>query len=177
MNRKLAALTGAIALVGALAACSSSSSSTTAAATTSAAPKPSTAKPYSGTVTGTLTLNTTTGAATNQWTAHFSSPLGAGTGHDNLTFTLTGASTYTDTGTRTFVAADGDKLYSGVTGKGTFTSTTAHGTETDTITGGTGGFAGATGTYTDTVSCVVASSTAGSQTSHCTSAVHGQIRY
>ncbi len=176
MNRKLAALTGAIALVGALGACSSSSSSTGAAATTSAAPKPTTAQPLSGTGTGTLTLSLTTGAATADFTGHLS-PLGAETGHDNLQFTLTGASTYTYTGTRTFVAANGDKLFSNITGKGTFTSTTTHSTETDTITGGTGRFAGATGTYTETISAVVVSTTATTQVSRVTAAAHGQILY
>jgi len=174
MNKKLAALTGAIALVGALGACSSSSSSTGAAATTSAAP--TTARPLSGTGTGTLTLNLATGAATGDFTGHLS-PLGAETGHDNLQFTLTGASTYTYTGTRTFVAANGDKLFSNITGKGTFTSTTGRSTEADTITGGTGRFAGATGTYTDTISSVVISTTATTQVSRITAAAHGQIRY
>jgi hypothetical protein len=36
------------------------------------------------------------------------------------------------------VAANGDKLFSAITGKGTLTRTTAHSTETDAITGGTG---------------------------------------
>ena len=98
-----------------------------------------------------MTLNLTTGAATSGFTGHLS-PLGADTGYDNLAFTLTGPSTFTYTGTRTFVAANGDKLFSAITGKGTFTSTAAHSTETDTITGGTGRFAGASGTYTDTIS-------------------------
>jgi hypothetical protein len=122
-----------------------------------------------------MTLNLTTGAATADFTGHLS-PLGADTGYDNLTFTLTGPSTFTYTGTRTFVAADG-KLFSAVTGKGTFTRTAARSTETDTITGGTGRFAGATGTYTDTVSSLVVSATSTSQTSRITAAARGQIRY
>ncbi len=128
-----------------------------------------------GTGTGTMTLSLVTGVATDDFTGHLS-PLGAGTGHDNLTFTPTGASTFSYTGTRTFVAANGDKLFSAITGKGTFTRTTAHSTETDTITGGTGRFAGASGTLTDTISSVV-SATATSQTSHFTAAARGQIRY
>jgi hypothetical protein len=75
------------------------------------------------------------------------------------------------------VAADGDKLFSAITGSGTFTRTTAHSTETDTITGGTGRFAGASGTYKETVSSVVVSVTATSQTSRVTGAARGQIRY
>jgi hypothetical protein len=134
-----------------------------------------TTRPFTGTGTGTMTLNLLTGAATSDFTGHLS-PLGADTGYDTLTFTLTGASTFTYTGTRTFAAANGDKVFSNITGKGTFTRTTAHSTETDTITGGTGRFAGASGTYTDTISSVVVSSTTSSQTSRVTAAAHGQIR-
>ena len=135
-----------------------------------------TVRPLTGTGTGTLTLNLTTGAATADFTGHLS-PLGAETGYDDLTFTLTGPSTFTYTGTRTFVAANGDKLFSNITGKGTLTRTTATSTETDTITGGTGRFAGVSGTYTNTVSSVVVSATSTSQTSRFTAAAHGQIRY
>jgi len=135
-----------------------------------------TVRPLTGTGTGTLTLNLTTGAATADFSGHLS-PLGAETGYDDLTFTLTGPSTFTYTGTRTFAAANGDKLFSNITGKGTLTRTTATSTETDTITGGTGRFAGASGTYTDTVSSVVVSATSTSQTSRLTAAAHGQIRY
>ena len=135
-----------------------------------------TVRPLTGTGTGTLTLNLTTGAATADFTGHLS-PLGAETGYDDLTFTLNGPSAFTYTGTRTFVAASGDKLFSNITGKGTLTRTTATSTETDTITGGTGRFAGANGTYTDRVSSVVVSATSTSQTSRFTAAAHGQILY
>ena len=85
--------------------------------------------------------------------------------------------TFTYTGTRTFAAANGDKVFSAITGTGTFTRTTAHSTETDTITGGTGRFAGASGTYTDTISTVVVSATSTSKISRATAAAQGQIRY
>ena len=133
-------------------------------------------RPLAGTGTGTMTLDLLTGAATADFTGHLF-PLGAETGHDDLTLTPTGASTFSYTGTRTFVAADGDKLFSAITGSGTFTRTTARSTETDTITGGTGRFAGASGTYKDTISSVVVSVTATSQTSRVTAVAHGQIRY
>ena len=113
--------------------------------------------------------------ATSDFTGHLS-PLGADTGYDNLTFTLTGPSTFTYTGTRTFVAANGDTLFSAITWQGTFTSTATHSTETDTITGGTGRFAGASGTYTDAISTVVISATSASQASHVTAVARGQIR-
>jgi hypothetical protein len=134
------------------------------------------ARPLTGTGSGTMTLNLLTGAAAAHFSGHLA-PLGADTGYDNLTLTVTGPSTFSYTGTRTFVAANGDKVFSAITGKGTLSRTTAQSTETDTITGGTGRFAGATGTYTDTISSVVISSAAGWQTSHVTAVAHGQIRY
>jgi hypothetical protein len=105
-----------------------------------------TARPLTGRGTGTTTLSLLTGVASSEFTGHLS-PLGAESGYDNLRFTLTGASTFTYTGTRTFGAASGGKLFSAITGTRTFTRTTAKSTETDTITGGTGRFAGASGTY------------------------------
>ena len=119
----------------------------TAALSPSAAPTAhGTSRPLTGTGTGTTTLNLGTGAATADFAGHLS-PLGAETGHDDLTFIPTSASTFSYTGTRTFVAANGGKLFSAITGSGTFTRSTAHSMETDTITGGTGRFAGASGTY------------------------------
>jgi hypothetical protein len=74
-------------------------------------------RPLAGTGTGTMTLNLLTGAATADFTGDLS-PLGADTGHDDLTLTPTSASTFTYTGTRTFGAANGDKLFSAITGRG-----------------------------------------------------------
>jgi hypothetical protein len=132
-------------------------------------------RPLTGTGAGTMTLSLTTGMATTNFAGQLS-PLGADTGHDNLAFTITGPGTFTYTGTRTFVGAGGNKLFSTVTGEGTYTKTSARSTETDTITGGTGRFTGATGTYTDTITSVVVSATSTSQTSHVTAVAHGQIR-
>jgi hypothetical protein len=141
-----------------------------------APPAAHTARPLTGTGTGTMALDLLTGAATAHFSGHLS-PLGADTGHDNLTVTLTGGSTFSYTGTRTFLVANGDKVFSNITGKGTLTRTGTNSTETDTITGGTGRFAGASGTYTATIHNVVVSSAAGWQTSRVTAAAHGQIRY
>jgi hydroxyethylthiazole kinase-like sugar kinase family protein len=134
-------------------------------------------RPLTGTGTGTNTLNLATLAATAEATGHISH-LGAFTGHFDAVFTITGASTFTYTGTGTDVAANGDKLFSTITGSGTLTSpTTAESTETDTITGGTGRFAGASGTYTETISSVIVSVTATTETSRFTAALKGQISY
>jgi hypothetical protein len=168
-------------LASALGACSSSSSTATSlnSSTTTASAAPTahgTSRPLTGTATGTATLNLTTGAATSHFTGHLS-PLGPETGQDNLTFTLTGGSTFTYTGKRTFVATNGDKLFSAINGSGTFTSTASHSTETDTITGGTGRYAGASGTYKDTISSVVVSTTSTNQTSRVTAAAQGDVSY
>jgi WD40 repeat protein len=142
----------------------------------SAAAAPATVQRLTSTSTGTITVNLTTGAAISDFTGHLS-PLGAGTGNENLTFTSTGSSTYMYTGSGTFVAANGDRLFVAITGEGTLTHTTAKSTETDTIIGGTGRFARANGTYTDTISSVVVSATSISQTSRFTAAGQGQIFY
>lgn len=135
-----------------------------------------TLRPLAGTGAGTLTLSLINGAATTNFSGQLS-PLGAETGHDALSFVTTGPTTFMYTGTRTFVAADGDKLFSAIKGEGTFSKTAAKSTETDTITGGTGRLAGASGTYTDTVTSVVVSATATSEQSRFTAIARGQIRY
>ncbi len=77
--------------------------------------------------------------------------------------------------TRTFVAANGDKVFRPSPGRGRSRAPpAAHSTETDTITGGTGRPAGTSGTYKDTISSVVVSVTATSQTSIVT-AVRGNL--
>lgn len=131
---------------------------------------------FTGTGTGTGTLNLATRAESDSFTGYLS-PLGAVTGHDNLTLTFTSGGTYSYTGTRTIVTANGDKMFSTIEGSGmSVTSTTSHATETDTITGGTGRFTGASGTYTATISSVV-SVTANTETIHTTSTTRGSIRY
>jgi hypothetical protein len=133
-------------------------------------------RPLTGTNTGTGTLDLETGAQTVDFSGQLSH-LGADTGHADLRLTFTSDSTFTYTGTRTFVAANGDKVFSTVMGSGTSTPPTAESTETDKITGGTGRFAGATGTYTNTVSSVVVSVTVPTVTTRVTAVVQGQISY
>jgi hypothetical protein len=133
-------------------------------------------RPLTGTNNGTGTLNLDTGAQTVNFSGHLSH-LGADTGHADLTITFTSDSTFTYTGTRTFVAANGDEVFSAVTGSGMSTPPSSESTETDTITGGTGRFAGATGTYTNTVSSVIVSVIGTTVTTRVTAAVQGQISY
>ena len=133
-------------------------------------------RPLTGRATGTTRLDLSTGTVTIDFTGHLSH-LGAMTGHDALTVKVTD-STCSYTGTTTFVAANGDELFSTVAGSGTFTTaTTAQSTHTGTITGGTGRFAGASGTYTDTASFVLVSASGPIQISHLTAAFEGEISY
>jgi hypothetical protein len=57
---------------------------------------------------------------------------------------------YTITGTETLIVANGAQLFGTVTGTGVNNSGATSGMNVVTITGGTGGFAGATGSYTET---------------------------
>lgn len=76
------------------------------------------------------------------------------------------------------MAANGDELFSTFTGSGAFTSaTTAESTQVNTITGGTGRFADASGTFTVTVSSVIVSISATSETTDNTDTYNGQISY
>jgi Ni/Co efflux regulator RcnB len=129
-----------------------------------------------GTETGTTTVNLVTGASVSDGTDHVSH-LGTLTAHSLLAFTITSGTTFSFTGTETDVAANGDKLFSTLTGSGTFTSTTSESTEVNTVTGGTGRFAEARGTFTYVISSVVTSTTATSETTRDTSTLEGHISF
>jgi hydroxyethylthiazole kinase-like sugar kinase family protein len=95
-----------------------------------------------------------------------------------VTFTVTGPTTFTYTGTDTLVAANGNEVFSTLTGSGTFTSTTTtQSSQVNTITGGTGRYADASGTFTETISSVVVSVTATSETTDNAAIFNGQISY
>ena len=133
--------------------------------------------PLKGTTTGSLTVSLPSGAATSSFTGNFSH-LGATTGGDVTPITLTSPTTFTYKGTDTLVAANGDEVFSTFTGSGALTSaTTIESTQVNTITGGTGRFADASGTFTVTISSVVVSSSATSDTTHNTDTWNGQISY
>jgi hypothetical protein len=134
-------------------------------------------RPLTGTTTGTLTVSLPSGATTSSFTGNFSH-LGATTGGDAATIVLTSPATFTYTGTDSLVAANGDKVFSTFTGSGAFTSaTTIESTQVNTITGGTGRFADASGTFTVTISSVVISGSATSDTTDNTDTWNGQITY
>ncbi len=76
------------------------------------------------------------------------------------------------------MAANGDELFSTFTGSGVFTSaTTAKSTQVNTITGGTGRFTDASGSFTITISSVIVSISATSETTENSDTFNGQISY
>lgn len=104
-------------------------------------------RPLRGRSTGINTVNLETGAATYESSGHLSH-LGAVTNTGVQTISFVG-DTIRFTGTGTTVASNGDELFTTFSGTATVTSTAAA-TTVNTITGGTGRFAGATGTFTVT---------------------------
>jgi hypothetical protein len=111
-------------------------------------------RPLKGTLTATAHDNLSTGTATADGTFLFTH-LGKGTFHLDATGTGITGNTFTATGTTTFVAANGDRLFTTFTSTGTFTP--AENTTVETITGGTGRFADASGTFTTARAVVVGS--------------------
>ena len=105
-------------------------------------------RPLTGTTTSTATINLITGSGTIVSSGQLSL-LGAVTTSQNAHFALVGPNGFSWTGTETTVAANGDQLFATVSGAGTLgppiQSTAVH-----TITGGTGRFAHASGTFTTT---------------------------
>jgi hypothetical protein len=136
-----------------------------------------TSQALTGHSTGSLTASLITGAATSSFTGNLSH-IGPIAGGDVATLTATGPATFTYTGTDTLAAANGDKLFSTFTGSGVFTSaTTAESSQVNTITGGTGRFADASGTFTITISSLIVSVSSTSETAHNTDTFNGQISY
>jgi hypothetical protein len=112
--------------------------------------------PLVGQSTGVTTL-VMTGSGPLPTASQFSgesSQLGSFTGTADLSFTPLGPPPiipYTLSGTETLVAADGSELFGDVSGTGTNTGTGVVSSTNDvTITGGTGRFANATGSFTET---------------------------
>jgi hypothetical protein len=105
-------------------------------------------RPLTGTLTTTTTISLITGAASNVSSGQLSH-LGAVTGSSDEQFVLVPLNGFTWTGTGTIVAANGDNLFTTISGVGTF-GPPLQSTRVDTITGGTGRFGDASGTFTYT---------------------------
>jgi hypothetical protein len=106
-------------------------------------------RPLRGTSTVTANVNLATGTGTTDGT-FLLTHLGKGTLHaDSTSFSVTG-NTFAFTDTVVLVAANGDKVFGTDRGVGTLTSTGQTLSIVGSITGGTGRFADASGTFTIT---------------------------
>jgi hypothetical protein len=132
-------------------------------------------RPLSGTVIATTHDNLSTGIDTADGTFLFTH-LGKGTFHEDATLASVTGNTFTLTGTETLVAANGDKLFATVTATGTFTGSSEV-TTVSTITGGTGRFADASGTFTTHERVVFVSIVGVILSNTFTGTAEGQISY
>ena len=134
-------------------------------------------RPVKGTRTATTTLDPTTGAASSTSSGQLAH-VGRYTGQATSQFLPTSATTFGFAGTATFTAANGDTLFGTFSGSGAGTSaTTSTSTNTFTIIGGTGRFAGASGSLDETVDSTLVSFSPTSQVFHDISTVRGTITY
>jgi hypothetical protein len=105
-------------------------------------------RPLKGSDTATTTVSLITGVGTTVSSGHLSH-LGAVTGSGDAQFALVGPNGFSFTGTGTTVAANGDKLFTTSSGTGTL-GPPVQNMVVNTITGGTGRFADASGSFTTT---------------------------
>jgi hypothetical protein len=131
-------------------------------------------RPLRGRSTGINTVNLQSGAATYESSGHLSH-LGAVTNAGIQTISFIG-NTIRFTGTGTTVASNGDELFATFSGTATVTSAAAA-TTVNTITGGTGRFAGATGTFRVTSVSKPISTVGPVETFATTSTTEGSISY
>jgi hypothetical protein len=97
--------------------------------------------------------------------------------NDITWFKLTGPDTFSLKLTAILVAANGERVCTTATGKGTLTPTGSEATLVSTITGGTGRFARASGTMTSTISSEIVSSVGTALTTRDTETHKGRISY
>jgi hypothetical protein len=134
-----------------------------------------------GTQTVTFSVATTPFPASLEGTARVSH-LGKSTITSSFTILLTGPSTFSVAGTATIVAANGDQLFTSFTGTGQSTGAFSIGQITETtaihtLTGGTGRFTDASGTFTAFVSGEIVSIVGLTATSDQTYKLQGKISY
>ena len=132
-------------------------------------------RPLRGTTTSTTTLNLVTGTGASVSSGQLSL-LGAVTNTQNAQFALVGANGFSFTGTETWFAANGDQLFTAVSGAGTL-GPPIQSTIINTITGGTGRFADAGGTFTSMATSTSVSIVGSTETVISTLTFEGSISY
>jgi hypothetical protein len=131
----------------------------------------------SGSAIATADVSTPTFEVTNEGSAKVTH-LGKTTLSSDYTFTSGAGGTFTVAGTTEFVAANGDRLFTAFTGSGRATSaTTSVARLHSTITGGTGRFEGASGSFTTRVLTETTSVVGTTVTATQTFTSHGHISY
>jgi hypothetical protein len=147
-----------------------------------AAKRGGTDRPLKGSTSATTTVNIATQTGTSQGTAVVSH-LGRSSFTLNFAFTITGG-TVNVTGTGTLVAANGDEVFVTFTGTATppapvpAVGQRIPGSNVFTITGGTGRFSDASGTFTSTGALEIVSITGTTFTSRDVGTrLQGQISY
>jgi hypothetical protein len=139
--------------------------------------------PLKGTSTGTTTVDTSAflSLPTHSVFSGQMTQLGGFTGTGDGLFMPGGGPAapfpFTVTGTETLRAADGSELFGSLAGSGENTGVATEGTNLVTITGGTGRFADASGSYTETESTVFVSVVGSIITVNTTTSIQGEISY
>jgi hypothetical protein len=131
-------------------------------------------RPLNGKSESTTTIDVATGTGTSEGTSHLSH-VGTTTFHNDFAFSVAGPDTFTLVGTDTEVAANGDELVSDFTVTGSLT--TGESTGFFTITGGTGRFDDASGTFTIVAKSTIVSTVGPIVTSRDTNTIDGHISY
>jgi hypothetical protein len=134
-------------------------------------------RPFKGTETVTAVIDIGAHIGNVNGTFRYSD-LGNGTFHADTTLTPLTPTTTQIAGTNTYVAANGDRLFTTIAGTSSMTSPTeSEVIIVDTITGGTGRFADASGTFTVTGPAVTVSFNFPFVTSTGTNTMEGQISF
>jgi hypothetical protein len=136
-----------------------------------------TVRPLSGTSSSTTTLDLATGTGSVSGSGQLSHFGRFTFTNDIKSFSLTGPDTFRLTLTAALVAANGDKVCTTATGNGTVTPTGSETTLVSTITGGTGRFASASGTFTSRITSATASTLGTRLTTRDTETHKGRISY
>ena len=144
-----------------------------------AAKSKGTDRPLKGSSSGTATVDTSTAPfqATGEGTARISH-LGKSTYRADYEIVPGAPGTFSVAGTTQFVAANGDRLFTDITGSTQVTDPgTTEGTLEFVITGGTGRFEGASGSFTAEVTTVNTSVVGTTVTQDVTTTSRGTISY
>ena len=131
-------------------------------------------RPLKGNSVATSTIDLATGVGATDGTSRITH-CGSATFHNDFTFSLTGGDSFSLVGTDTVVCANGDQLFATFVITGSLSAGTSTGAFTGT--GGTGRFAGASGSFVTHNTSTIISMVGNVITSHDTNTIDGLIIY